>query len=435
MSTKLIKQWGLNIVLVLFSILFALAAVEVVLRLTHYKEYLLRSQFYGYPKFYFRADEQSGFDISDNFPVQMLHFADGDTRIWSNEMGCFDYPYHDEENYILLVGDSFTWGYAPFETKFGNIIENYSGRRVLKCGVSGYGSKQEMIKIHKLAARAGRMPSLIIVGYCIGNDLKDDYLFPHITFQDGYLLNKSTIGNLSTGEKRVYSEAELKDQLSNWKNFGLSGPPAHPYIQRLNWWFKQNFLFYNIILEQRLFKNLASKIASEGDTDASQNEHNLFNQVMPYISLDKYHWLRNAWNGHLSNLKDISKFSKGSGTKVLFVLIPMKEQVYDSLRVPGDYHWGQPEEILIEYFRKHSVAFLDLMPLFRDFAKNTGRRKTGYEQDLYWRNDAHWNIKGNKLAGLLVTKYLIENNLVEVADRQKARTRIVNEINNLETDE
>ena len=434
MSTKLIKQWGLNVVLVLFGILLALAAVEIALRVTHYKEYLLRSQFYGYPKFYFRADAQSGFDISDNFPARMLHFADGDTMIWSNEMGCFDYPYQNEENYILLVGDSFTWGYAPFETKFGTIIEKYSGHRVLKCGVSGYGSKQEMIKIRNIAARTGKMPSLIIVGYCIGNDLKDDYLFPHITFQDGYLLNKTIIGDLATGEKSVYSGAELKDQLDNWKNFGLNKQPSHPYLQRLHWWSKQKFLFYNILLEQGFLKNLLLHIASGGDTDTSENEHNVFNQGMPYISLDTYPWVKNAWNKHLSTLNDISEFSKGSGTKVLFVLIPMKEQIYDALRVPGDYHWGQPNEIVKEYFRKHSVAFIDLMPLFRDYVKHMGSKKTGYEQDLYWRNDAHWNIKGNKLAGLLVTKYLIENNLVKVADRQKTEKRIVDDITSLETE-
>lgn len=430
---KLIKKWGLNVVLVLLSILFALGAVEVVLRLTHYKEYLLRSQFYGYPKFYFHADDKSGFDISDNFSVQMFHFADGDTKTWSNEMGCFDYPYRNEKNYILLVGDSFTWGYAPFETKFGNIIENYSGHRVLKCGVSGYGSRQEMIKIRKIAARVERMPSLVIVGYCMGNDLKDDYLFPHATFQDGHLLKKSIIANLSTGEKKVYSEAELKDQLSNWKSFGLNRRPAHPDIQRLNWWFKQNFLFYNIISQQRPFKDLVSKIVSGGNTESPQNEYNLFNNVMPYVPLERYPWLRNAWSEHLRSLKDIGEFSKNSGTKVLIVLIPMKEQVYDFLRPSGDYRWGQPDEILIKYFTKHSIPFLDLMPLFREFVKKTGGRQAAHEQDLYWGNDPHWNIKGNKLAGLLVTKYLIDNNLVEVADRREMKARIDEEIKNLGT--
>lgn len=420
--------------LVSFSILFALAAVEAVVRLTHYKDYLLRSQFYGYPEFYFRADEHSGFDISENFPAQKLHFADGDTLIWSNEMGCFDDPYQNEEDYILLVGDSFTWGYAPFEAKFGTIVEKYSGHRVLKCGVTGYGSKPELIKIRKVAARTGKPPSLLIVGYCIGNDLKDDYLFPHITFQDGFLLTKAIIGNISNGEKRVYSEAELNDQLDNWKNFGMSRQPTHPYLQKLHWWFKQKFLFYNIVAEQELFRNLLLRMESGGDTDTAEKEREVFNQVMPYISLDAYPWVKNAWNGHLSTLKDISEFAEGSGTKVLFVLIPMKEQVYDALRVPGDYSWEQPNEIVKGYFRKHSIAFIDLLPLFRDFVKKTGGRKTGHEQDLYWRNDAHWNIKGNRLAGLLVTKYLIENNLLEVADRQKANTRIVNDIHTLATE-
>jgi hypothetical protein len=435
MSMRLIKKLVLNTMLVALSILFALGATEAVFRLTHYKEYLLRSQFYGYPKFYFRADDKSGFDISENFPVRMFHFADGDTRIWSNEMGCFDYPYRNEKDYILLAGDSFTWGYAPFETKFGNIIENYSGHRVLKCGVSGYGTRQETIKIRQIVAKTGRSPSLIIVGYCMGNDLKDDYLFPHATFQDGYLLNKSIIANISTGEKKVYSEAELKSQLSNWKSFGSNRRPADPDIQRLNWWLKKNFLFYNIISHQGPIKDLESKIMSAGNNGPSDNEYKLFNNVMPYVPLERYPWLRSAWSKHLRSLEDISEFSRASGAKLLIVLIPMKEQVYDFLRPSGDYHWTQPDDMLIKYLGKHSIAFLDLMPLFREFVKTTGSSRTGHKQDLYWKNDPHWSIKGNGLAGLFVTRYLIDNNLIAVADRQKTRAKIDQEINNLATGE
>ena len=424
---RLFRKWALNTVLIVLSIVFALGAAEAFLRLTHYKDYLLRSQFYGYPKFYFRADDKAGFDISEDFPAKMFHFLDGDTKIWSNELGCFDYPYRNEKDYVLLVGDSFTWGYAPFETKFGNIIENYSGRRVLKCGVTGYGSRQELLKARKITAATGRMPSLIIVGYCMGNDLKDDYLFPHATFQDGYLLKKAIIANISTGEKKVYSDAELKKQLDNWKSFGLSRRPVHPYIQRLNWWLKKNFLFYNIIAQRGPLKNLESKISSAGNGKSSQDEYNLFNNMMSYVPPDKYPWLRNAWSSHLESLKQISEFAGNSGAKVLVVLVPMKEQVYDFLRPSGDYHWTQPDDILINYFRRHSIPFLDLMPLFREFVKKEG----GHEQELYWGNDAHWNIKGNRLAGLLVTRYLTDNNMIKVADKRKTGSKIDEEISDL----
>ena len=56
-------------------------------------------------------------------------------------------------DYILLVGDSFTHSYAPFPDKWGTRIEKLLHYRVLKCGVTGYGTKQEWLKAAEIISK------------------------------------------------------------------------------------------------------------------------------------------------------------------------------------------------------------------------------------------------------------------------------------------
>ena len=90
--------------------------------------------------------------------------------------------------YLLLVGDSFTHSYAPFPDKWGTQIEKLLHYRVLKCGVTGYGTKQELLKASEIIAKVHHQPRLIIVGY-FWNDLSDDYSFPSLTVIDGFLVD------------------------------------------------------------------------------------------------------------------------------------------------------------------------------------------------------------------------------------------------------
>ena len=134
-----------------------------------------------------------GFDIKPNvkgIPLSVDNRVE--YRIWSNELGCFDEPYHGEKNYILLVGDSFTHAYAPFPDKWGTRIEKLLHYRVLKGGVTGYGTYQELLKAKEIIAKVKNRPQLIIVGY-FWNDLSDDYSFPDLTVVDGFLVESPNI--------------------------------------------------------------------------------------------------------------------------------------------------------------------------------------------------------------------------------------------------
>jgi hypothetical protein len=94
----------------------------------------------------------------------------------------------------------------------------------------------------------------------------------------------------------------------------------------------------------------------------------------------------------------------------------MREQVYDFL--PGSASWGndRPTRRVREFLDREKIPHVDLLPTFRRHADQRPRRFLDPEKDLYWSLDSHWSPKGNRLAGLTVAEYLMEQNLVTVPD-------------------
>ena len=85
-----IKKWAINCSLVFFGIFVACCVAEVALRVLNIdfiEGWIL-------PRYYFQKTDY-GFDITPNFkPCYMLIDNVYKVKVWSNEIGCFDYPIH-----------------------------------------------------------------------------------------------------------------------------------------------------------------------------------------------------------------------------------------------------------------------------------------------------------------------------------------------------
>jgi len=88
--------------------------------------------------------------------------------IWSNSIGCFDKEHTRYDPYIYFAGDSFTWGYAPFEEQFGTLVEKMTGVRILKCGVSHTGQCHQYHKFIEIVEQIGHLPKALFVFYSSG---------------------------------------------------------------------------------------------------------------------------------------------------------------------------------------------------------------------------------------------------------------------------
>jgi hypothetical protein len=138
---------------------------------------------------YFRPSATRGFDIEPGVRfVSRQPPEAGSYDVWANSLGCFDdEPPADTAPDIYLAGDSFTWGFAPYETKFGTIVERETGLLTYACGVPHTGPRHQFEKFLEIAETFPGWPALVIVNVYT-NDIANDYFFPHSTAADGRMV-------------------------------------------------------------------------------------------------------------------------------------------------------------------------------------------------------------------------------------------------------
>jgi hypothetical protein len=403
MSRKIfnvIRRPLINISLIIISLLTVIVLLEIALRFTHYSTILSKNEEF---RNYYQSDPNKGYDIAAN-----VHKFQSNTddevffKVWSNELGCFDVPYKGDKDYILLIGDSFTHGHAPFADKWGAQIEQLLGYRVLKCGVPAYGTKQETLKAKGIIEQVGTSPQLIILGYCL-NDLEDDYLFPRYGVVDGYVVISKELVNVKTGETTLRKDLE--------KKVGLL---SSSYLIKM-----KNFIKRESIIGRLLISSIRDKFVE------APGQKRLYENI--FLSFFDFKWMDNVWKEHFKNVQDFELIATNNGAKLLIVIIPTKEQVYQFL-----FDWKdagldpeRPNKKIINFFNKEGANYIDLLPLFKQYANQKPRKLLSPEDDFYWRYDGHWSVKGEHLVGLLVAKYILENNMIEVAEKAE-KLKIIN---------
>ena len=126
---------------------------------------------------------------------------------------------------------------------------------------------------------------------------------------------------------------------------------------------------------------------------------------------------RESWDRHLQNLTAFKDLAAANHANLLVVLIPTNTQVYPFLAPHADIDLERPNRILTRFLKAQGIEYLDLLPLMRTYADETPRPALNPERDLYWQHNSHWSIKGEHLVGLLVSRYILEHNLVQVPDQ------------------
>jgi hypothetical protein len=392
-----LKRWALNAGLIALSLLLALTCLEIALRFTSYKYLLTRDR---YLRNYYQADLVDGYDIKPNAKSRAVSVDNRlEYQIWSNALGCFDEPYHGEKSFILLVGDSFTHSFAPYQDKWGTKIEKLLHYRVLKCGVTGYGTHQELDKARKIIKLVKHKPRLIIVGY-FWNDLYDDFHFPNLTVVDGYLI---PAGRFKDPKTRKLIPAKLAKKYTLREKL-FSGTYPLSWGDMIRCFLDRHLIIVNLINEaaMRLFPGKQINYADS----------------LKFLAFEPESKTREVWQKNFHNLTAFKNLAAANQANLLIVIIPTNLQVYPFLAPHPGIDLERPNRILTRFLKAQGIAYLDLLPLLRTYADETPRSGLRPDKDLYWEHNSHWDIKGEHLVGLLVSRYILAHNLVQVPDRQ-----------------
>jgi lysophospholipase L1-like esterase len=377
-----IRKNKTNILLSVASIIITIIALDIVLYFSHYRYHISRNL---YPQFYFKKDIEIGHDIALNVATTTHVFEDFEYPVWSNNLGCFDTNYNGETPYIYMAGDSLTWGFAPFADKWGTKIQSYLGVRTLKCGVTGgYGTNQEYIKAERLLAKLPEPPKIIIVEYFGGNDIDEDANFPINTIYNGYL-----VPNIAKGST---TEAVAQEKYARFDATCSREVSSHPIIQQVRCFLSNHSVLYNLVkkdIRDWVTSILPKEIFEKVDLIAHE-------KVAVAKSTDS------SFEQHLQNILKFKELAREKNAKLLFVLYPYD----DNAKIQT-------------FLEKEKIEYLDLTPMITVYEKIT---------PLHWKMNGHTNIAGDHLIGAVVSKYIIENNLVVVSDKENKLENIHSQI-------
>jgi hypothetical protein len=405
------------------------------------------------PPYYFRTDPQTAFDHQENFRrgLFLLKSEKKQVPVWTNELGCFDKPVGNLQDYVLMVGDSFTFSYSRYQDKWGTIAEGLTGQRILKCGVGGFGLRQSLMKAKRVIEKVGKPPKLIIVGYHIGSDLVDDYMLPNGTVIDGYRAGSGTEIDLATGKiRKIQNAHSIKQEVKNFlAHFTCDADCSFP--KRVRFWLRLHSASYNLVADAlksipentKTLSALSIRVPSKGDhkTIIEGRELSLEEspevksvacakagilqlQQVPYYQGDDFPWIEQAWEKHLVNITDFRQLAKQYHASLLFVLFPDKQQVSPSLINQSDYYrmftdfdLEAPNRRLQEFLEREGIAYLDLLKPFRHAAALTPELYIS-GRNLYLKSDGHLSERGDHLAGILLANTIIIRNLIAVDHTQ-----------------
>jgi hypothetical protein len=364
----------------------------------------------GYPKDYFEANAERGFDIkpTDTPRSDQIHYMDDfQYNVWSNKIGCFDKPVGEmKDRFWYMAGDSIAWGHAKFEHLMGSIIEEKSGVELLQCGVTHTGQRHQFSKFLDITKTLGKMPERVLVLYS-PTDTVNDYAFPHTSVRDGGLADVRMLGEnnevVDIGEDWF---RQMKAQREAAKVTGDGLPTAFsPSRFLMKYSLSTQLLNAGLYAADQYLPWIGRNIEMIGEEPGLEwyEKYFLQNGQKIYDIHRMTHF--QTLDGHLNythfkyadrNKEVIHQWrdhARANGYKLEFVLShPGPSRVYEDISVTNFY------KEFIAFLQSEDIKYYDLVAELE---------KRGIEtDDLYWEQDLHMSNKGNRIVGRILSELL-----------------------------
>jgi hypothetical protein len=292
---------------------------------------------------------------------------------------------------LLCVGDSFTFGMGVDANQtFSHLLTGSrtpDGRPVeaINAGVNGYGPDNEAAWLDTYGWAL--QPQFVLVGFFVGNDVRDVMLGIHKTVvtPDGHLVGTDQTRALLNGSVPPAPTPTPDTSPAGWFD-----THSHAWV----WGRRQLW---------QAFPDLkpAAPIAPLGLYDA------------PSILLKQEPGAITAgWEKTLAILEQIKQAARAHGAGFAVLVIPMREQVqeadWQAMKTPyglteAMLERDHPQQRLAAWAAQTGTQVIDVLPAFRAAAG---------QGPLYYRTDPHWNPDGHRLATRLIQEALQQKGLL-----------------------
>jgi len=348
----------INVSLIFVSTIMALVMSEIALRLIGYSPMYVspeRDHFWQYDPLLGWAHEPGQQGV---FETQQFR-----TVVRINDKGLRDrlhsYERPDDTERILVLGDSFAWGYGVEEPeRFSQLLEKSMDVEVINAGVSGYSTDQELLWYENEGIK---YETDLVILEVAGNDIGDNsqqlvssiYYKPRFVLENGQLILKGSPVPKTNAQGRL--------------TYSLSQRSALAYF-----------------LVQRYFDVLSLYGRTKSNSD----------QASPPAATGSSH-VTEPFKLTIALIHEISEMAKSRNAK--FVI------------VTTDEWWNSPStetyEDFIDELRTEGFLVIDVpsMPGFDP-------------EEMLIQGDGHWSKAGHEFVAAKIKAFIETNHLLTLAE-------------------
>ncbi len=403
------KKYCKKFILLFLFLAIVLFGVEVILRFSpnFYINHIGNSE--PWPPGMFMEDKKLGFKLKPNFSgFYYRKFKDRKFKIRyhinTNSFGLRDKEIalfkESGEKRILCLGDSFTQAievdlcntFCKVIEKKINYVESQNKIRVINAGVLGWGLYQELHYLKNMGFKF--LPDIVLVNIWVGDDIFQSKIptmslhkrdVQHVDYEGSYVIKLI---------KDFF--CKLRDYRQKFRSVKDNG------TKKFYFRFEDIFLKTNSHLEDLKRKQY---LRIDGQLYAGL-----------YLMQKKYpKIMQENWNVFFEIIKEMIGFADKLDFKIVFIIIPTKEQVNDwgaldnlinySNIDKNNFEINKPQIILGGFLKKHEVLYLDLLPVLE-------KVKREFPTCHLFFHGCHLNEKGHKIVAQQIAKFLFENKLL-----------------------
>ena len=369
--------------LIVFSTVLALLGAELVLG--HYFPQRTVRQFLEDRPAMYRSSEALFTELLPNFQG-ILREAEFETAIRVNSLGYrqdeFD-PHKSTQRRILMIGDSFTFGYGVEESdSYPRVLE----RELTQTGSGNVSAPIEVINagvptwwtdayyLYLKERGLALEPDLILLGLFTGNDIdaRDARraIWPQV---DAAGLPLQT----STAHIRIENGHRVRvTRRARWRIPILRD--SHVFQ-----------LLYTAQLNAR--RRVKPKIQSLSlyQPVYTQQTQAIVEKVKKLIIA-------------------MASLSQQRGAQFAVVMLPERQQISAvSPTAYGKLDFDKPQRLFAEFLTQQDIPYLDLLPILRGAAQDTAD-----DVPLYYQYDSHFTVEGHRLSGREIAQYVLTSGLL-----------------------
>ena len=274
----------------------------------------------------------------------------------------------------VAIGDSFTFcDDSPVESCWARLLADRTHLSIADLGVNGYSNLAETRLLAKVAPAL--KPKLVLLGF-FPNDFKDNVHFDNWT-------------RSGTDDYWTWMRRKRRSDVSEWM--------------------AQNSFLYRLVDAARRYGDRRTVEYKQGDLELVLRSDDWWWGVVDRSEVTPTYELTQR------ALAEADTTAKASGSRLMVLLFPFKEQVYwhiarEHLERGGhltEQEVDAPLRAIGEFLAARSIDYCDLTEALRQEARKGTQ--------LYLRAGAHWTPAGNRVAAEAVANCLAKKGLITLS--------------------